>query len=357
MNLSMEANGALGVIVDILLLAVGFVLIIKGGDFLVDASIWMARALKVPEIIIGATIVSIGTTLPELITSTTSVIKGMTEGNAALVEGYNVIAVGNAVGSMMCNIGLILGIVMLIRPPKTEGKSFAIKGIYLLCVSVVLCIFALTNGAIELWEGIVLLVFFVLFIGINLYEAAVSAKSAPALPEQSGAGQGSASAAAETVAKDAKTVIKRVLQFVIGAAATALGAMLLVDNAQSLCVGIGIPQQIVGITVVAIGTSLPELVTSLTSLKKGTSDIGLGNIIGANIINATLLLGLISCITGQGLTIDAITKNVAVWVMLGISALLIVPSVIGKKTYRWQGAAMLALYLGFIVYNIIAVVI
>lgn len=350
MSLTFEINNGWGVVADLLLLAVGFVLIIKGGDMFVDASTWVARALRVPEIIIGATIVSIGTTLPELITSVTSVVKGMASGDAALVEGYNAIAVGNAVGSMMCNAGLILALVMLIKPPATEGRSFAVKGIYLLCISAALGIFAVTGGGIALWEGIVLLSFFVLFIGLNLYEAAAGNKKVKQISVQE-------TQDCEAVAKDGKTIAKNVLFFILGAAAIALGAMLLVDNAQNICVSVGIPQQIVGVTVVAIGTSLPELVTSLTSLKKGNQNIGLGNIIGANVINATLLLGLVSCITGKGLPIDWITKNVAVWVMLAISVLLIVPSVITKKTSRWQGAAMLALYLGFMVYNVIYIVI
>lgn len=342
MNLSFQADGFWGIVADIALLAAGLVLIVKGGDVFVDASIAIARSLKVPEIVIGATIVSIGTTLPEIITSTTSVIRGLAQNDASLTAGYNAIAVGNAVGSMMCNTGLILGLVMLIRPPRT-GSGFAVKGIYLLCVSAVLGIFSMTGGVIEPWEGAVLLALFVAFIGLNLYEAGSSAKER--INCAAGAAVGRKKISAKTVAF-----------FLLGAAGIALGAILLVDNAQSLCVGMGIPQQIVGITVVAIGTSLPELVTSLTSLRKGTTDIGLGNVIGANVINATLLLGLISCITGEGLPIDDVTKNVAIWVMLAIGVLLVLPTLYTKKTYKLQGAAMLALYLGFIVYNIIIIV-
>ena len=311
MDLSFSTGGIFGIAADCLLLIIGLVLIIKGGDMFVDASVAVARALRVPEIVIGATVVSIGTTLPEIITSATSVIKGMAANDAALTAGYNSLAVGNAVGSMMCNAGLILGIVILARPPRA-GKGFAVKGLFLIAVTAVLSVFSFTGGSISLFEGIALLALFIVFTGINIYDMSASSR---------------------------------------------VEATVLVDNAQSLCLGAGIPQQLVGITVVAIGTSLPELATALTSLKKGASDIGLGNIIGANVINATLLLGLVACITGSALPIDNVTKNVAVWVSLAITAILVLPSVFTGKTYRLQGFAMLALYLGFIVYNAVIIVI
>ena len=342
MDLSLGADNAVGVVVDLLLLAVGLALIVKGGDMFVDGSVWAARAFNVPETVIGATVVSVGTTLPEIITSLTSAIKGTAAGDSARAEGYNEIAVGNAVGSMLCNVGLIAALVLIIKPPKTE-RGFAGKGIFLLFASAFLAVFAFMGGGIDVWEGAALLALFVIFTGLNLYEA--------------GRGRNMLSAVADRVVVTKKSVAKNLALFAFGAAATALGAILLVDNAQSLCVGMGVPQQIVGITVVAIGTSLPELVTSLTSLKKGRTGIGLGNVIGANVINATLLLGLVACATGRGLPIDGFTARFAVPAMLAVSALLVLPSAIAKKTYRWQGAAIIAVYLAFIVYNIISVVV
>ena len=348
MNLSFSTGGFWGIAADCLLLIIGLVLIIKGGDMFVDASVAVARALRVPEIVIGATVVSIGTTLPEIITSATSVVKGMAADNAALTAGYNSLAVGNAVGSMMCNAGLILGIVILARPPRA-GKGFAVKGLFLIAVTAVLSVFSFTEGRISMWEGIALLALFIVFTGINIYDTSASSRVEATGTKFSGV-------VAEVLPKE-KIKAKDVAFFALGAAAITLGATLLVDNAQSLCLEAGIPQQLVGITVVAIGTSLPELATALTSLKKGASDIGLGNIIGANVINATLLLGLVACITGSALPIDNVTKNVAVWVSLAITAILVLPSVFTGKTYRLQGFAMLALYLGFIVYNAVIIVI
>ncbi len=340
MNLSFQANGFWGIAADILLLAAGFALIIKGGDLFVDSSVRIARRLGVPELIVGATIVSIGTTLPELITSITSVAKGMAAEGGVLEDGYNSLAVGNAVGSVMCNAGLILGLVLLIKPPST-GEGFAVKGGYLLFSLAAMAFFASTGGRISVAEGVVLLALFVVFTGINIYGASRARMVRPS----------------DTAVAASVKGRKEALYFTAGAAAIALGAMLLVDNAQSLCLGAGIPQQIVGITVVAVGTSLPELVTSLTSLKKGAAAVGVGNVIGANVINATLLLGTVSCLSGKGLGIDDVTADVAVWVALAICAALVLPSAFTKKTYRWQGAAMLALYLGFIVYNAVIIVI
>lgn len=340
MDLSFQANGFWGIAADILLLAAGFALIIKGGDVFVDSGVRIAGKLGVPELIVGATIVSVGTTLPELITSITSVAKGMAAGGSALEDGYNSLAVGNAVGSVMCNAGLILGLVLLIKPPAT-GEGFAVKGVFLLFSLAALAFFASTGGGISVAEGATLLALFVVFTGINLYGAS---KARSVRPSEGDVGV-------------RVTAWREALYFTAGAAAVALGAVLLVDNAQSLCIGAGIPQQIVGITVVAVGTSLPELVTSLTSLKKGAAAVGVGNVIGANVINATLLLGTVSCLSEKGLGIDGVTADVAVWVALAVCAVLVLPSAFTKKTYRWQGAAMLALYLGFIVYNVVIIVI
>lgn len=343
-RISLKGDKYMDIFVAILLLIAGFVLIIKGGDWFVDSSIWFARIAGIPELIIGATIVSIGTTLPEFLTSLTSVIKGLQ--NAGELSGFTDLAIGNAVGSMMCNSGLILALVMLIKPPVTEGRTFAIRGIYVLAVSVLVAVFALTGSGLGVAEGVVLLVCFVVFMTINVLDAVKENKL-------NGDDMRKAEQKQEAL-RESK--VKMIALFILGAAGIALGAVLLVDNAKVLCSAMKIPEQIVGITVVAIGTSLPELVTAMTSLKKGTSSIGVGNILGAHIINGTLILGTIATISGSGLAVDYITKTVACWVLIAIMSVLILPSVFFKKTTRWQGGIMLALYLGYMVYNVIYVI-
>ena len=336
--------------VNIILLIIGLVLIVKGGDWFVDASVKIAKSLKIPELIIGATIVSIGTTLPELLTSLTSVIKGVISKDATQLQGYTDIAVGNSVGSMLCNAGLILAIVLLIKPQKTEGKSFISKGLFLLVVSALIVLFSVTGGAIVVWEGAILLVLFIIFMGINVVEA---------LKEGGKIGKNKKSDVLYEQVEDKeefkltkKQKIMTALTFVLGAGGIAGGAILMVNNVQELCLTMGIPQQIISVTVVAIGTSLPELVTSVTSLRKGTENIGIGNIIGANIINATLLLGLISVVSGSGLNIDYFTRNYVLWFMLGITGVLVIPSIFIKKAGRIQGAVMMTCFFTCMALNV-----
>lgn len=328
----------------ILFLAVGFVLIIKGGDLFVDSSIWLAKRTGIPEIIIGATIVSIGTTIPEICVSTISVIKGLKD--PLLATSFNEIAIGNSVGSMLCNTALILAIVMMIRPPKTEGKSFIEKAVALILILIILIIFVMTGGALSPLEGVALLILFLGFMYMNYKDAKremLVEKNACQMEEE------------KKLAKE-KNTVKMVTLFFVGAAAIGVGAFLLSTYGEKLARMMGVPAQIIGVTIIAIGTSLPEFVTSITALRKGNCQIGLGNIIGANIINATLLLGIATVISGKGLPVDDVTKNVALWVLLAITLTLCIPAIIKGKTMKWQGYALLAMYLGFITYNIILVV-
>lgn len=360
----------------VLLFLVGLALIIYGGDWFVDGAIWVAKKTGIPSIIIGATIVSIGTTIPEICVSTISVIEGLH--NAELLTSLSEMAVGNAVGSMMANIALILAIVLCIRPPVAERSGFLLKAIYLTAVTVLLIIFSLTSQSINVVEGAILLVLFVGFIVLNVWEAkrelkktsaSLASDALPAINAETAAPSSGNEQAVDLSDETDITEGKRkklkdridekfgnnpvfmIFKLILGAACIGIGAKLLVDNGQALAEFMGIPTQIVAITFVAIGTSLPELVTSITSLRKKDSNIGLGNIIGANIINATLLIGLSACISGN-LPIDYVTRNAALFVLLAITLVLAVPPVIKQKTYRWQGVALLALYFGFMAYNI-----
>lgn len=321
------------IFLSILVTLLGLILIVKGADVFVDAAVWVARTAHVSELVIGATIVSIGTTLPELISGLTSVGMGM---NSATSVDFNALAVGDAVGSMLCNIGLIAGLCTLIRPNKNVEKGFALKACYLLASSVLLAVFILTGSHINVIEGSILLVAFVGFLALNLLGAKDKSTIAPALVQSKPEGKWST----------------HIIQFVIGAVAVAGGAYMMVNGCEKICTGLGIPAQIVGITVVAIGTSLPELVTSLSAIRKGNANLGLGNIIGANTVNATLLLGSISCVSG-GLSIDTFTAVAATSAMIAVTMILVVPTMITSKTSRLQGAALLAVYLGLMITNVI----
>lgn len=326
--------------VALLLLAFGLFCIIKGGDLFVDSSIWIAKITGIPSIIIGATIVSIGTTLPECLVSIIAVVEGLQASDPLAMAELNSMAVANSLGSIICNTSLILAIVLCVRPPKAESKSFSVFASYLIGVSMLLVIFSL-NGKIDLYEAILLLVLFVGFIVLNVFDAKKELAIVTDL---------------EIVEKneaEKESKAKMIIFFILGAAGIALGARLLVDSGTVFATKIGISSQVIGITIIAIGTSLPEFVTSITSLKKKDSSIGIGNIVGANIINATMIMGSIGVISGGAMMLDNITKNLTIFVVLGISIVLCVPAMIKKKTFKWQGYVMLAIYIGFITTNII----
>lgn len=327
----------------ILLLIVGLILLIKCGDWFVEASSQMAKRLGIPELIIGATIVSIGTTLPEILVSTIAVIQGRLANDINILQDMSAIAINNAVGSMLANIGMILSIVFIFSVSTTKGRSFIEKAIYILVVSVVMSIFAITDKTIVLWEGIVLLVLFVGFITINVMDA---------LRQQKLQNKGELPPIKNEETEKNRPIWWIILFFIIGAGGIAGGAYLLVNCGQYLAEKMNIPSAIIGVTIIAIGTSLPELVTAITSLKKKSVGLSFGNIIGANIINSSLLLGLISTISGQGLVLDNTTYNLSIWFMLAITFLTIVPCMIMKKSSKVQGILMLATYLGYLITNI-----
>ena len=327
------------IFLSILLLIVGLILIIKGGDWFVDSSVQISKRLGIPELIIGATIVSIGTTVPELLVSSIAIIQGKLANDTAVLSDMSAIAINNAVGSMLCNVGLILSVVMMFSVVKTDTRGFREKGFFLLGTSILIAIFAITEKTIVLWEAIVLLVLFVLFIGINVLDAKRQQKQDLTLekPKEQ---------------EELKPIWWVIVFFILGVGGIAGGAYLLVNCGQFLAEKMNIPSAIIGATVIAVGTSLPELITAITSLKKKSIDLSMGNVIGANIINATLLLGLISTISGQGLMLDNATYNLSIWFMLAITTILILPCVFLKKTSKIQGAIIFSCYLAFLITNI-----
>lgn len=319
----------MAVFLFVLALSAGLLLMAKGGDIFVDAAAKTARLLRVPPLLIGATIVSVGTTLPELLTSLTAMVRGVTSSSTEQLQAFTDVAVGNAVGSMVCNIGLIAAAGMLLCPYRAGGKAFAAKGLFLLALCAILPLFA-SSGGISRAEGIALLLFFLLFLAINISEA----RRKPPLPQ-------SDALAGETLSAKARVFLA--LSLIFGAVFVAAGAIFTIESVSALCSRLGVPQRILSVTVVALGTSLPELVTAIVSARKGEGELSLGNILGANAINGTLILGLSACVAG-GLALDDVTRRCTLFFALALTALLIFPVLLFRRTSRLQGLALAALY-------------
>ncbi|QZY57078.1 calcium/sodium antiporter [Crassaminicella profunda] len=260
---------------------VGLLIIIKGGDLFVDAAVWIAIATGIPKILVGATLVSLATTLPELFVSTIAIIKGHPE-----------MAIGNAIGSTICNIGLVLGICACISPIRVRRKFFSIKGFMMMLSLICFYVFAYDQTVMKV-EGFVLILFLIIYIIINVVEF-----------NQAGSSNGFRS----SYKTKRLHIFVNILKFVIGACGIVIGARLLVDNGVQIAEILHIPEQIVSLTLIALGTSLPELVTAVTATIKGHEGISVGNIIGANILNITMVLGVSSIIPKNGLTIS--TRNI-----------------------------------------------
>lgn len=304
----------------VLLFVVGIVLIVKGGDYFVDAASWIAEVSKIPKLIIGATIVSIATTLPELLVSIMAAVQGKTD-----------MAVGNAVGSVTANVGLILAIALIFMAGPINRKDYLLKSILMLLASLIIacCGFA---GEVNILLSILLLLIFITFMVDNV----ISAKKSVSLEDDA------------PVKKDKKTVIINVLKFVVGAVAIVWGADLLVDNGSEIARWIGVSERIIGVTIVAVGTSLPELVTTITAIVKKQSALSAGNIIGANVIDLTLIMPLCALVSGSALPI-ASTAVVDLVSCLVVGTLALVPALIMKKFSKWQGYALLGVYIAYVI--------
>lgn len=311
----------------ILLFALGLGLIIKGGDIFVDAASWIAEASGIPKFIVGATIVSIATTLPELLVSTIAAAGGNADGVS--------MAIGNAIGSVTANTGLIMGVSVIFLPLAIRRSEIGVKGM-LMILSILVLLLLSMNGVLTVWEAVIVLLIFVAFVVENLYTGAKQ-KQTDERPE---------------ITK--KRIIINVVKFVLGAAALAVGSRLLVDNGEYLAVEVlHVPVRIVAITLVAIGTSLPELVTAITALVKKQGSMSVGNIIGANIIDVTVILPLCSIIYGGGLPVAEASIRLDMPVCLAEICIAVIPTLIFKKFHRVQGVVMVALYVSYLVISVL----
>ena len=306
----------------VLLFLLGLLLIVKGGDWFLDGAVWIAEATGVPRFIIGATIVSLATTLPELTVSVTGVL-------AKEVD----LAVGNAVGSVTANLGLILGISVVCLPSAVNKKQFNLKAV-LMVAGAALLLLLCRGGVLPLRPSLLLFAVF----GAYLFNNILDARSSMA---ENRRGHG------RTVSHR-QTAVKLGL-FAVGIAAIVAGSRLLIQYGSELALLLGVPASIIGVTMVAIGTSLPELVTTLTAIAKKEAAMSVGNIIGANVIDLTMILPVCSAVSGGRLTIGAQTTALDMPVCLGICLLSALPPLVTGRFYRWQGVLMLAFYAGYVV--------
>lgn len=323
--------------ITILLFLIGIVLIVKGGDFFVDAATWIAEVSGIPKVIIGATVVSLATTLPEMIVSVIAAMDGKVD-----------MAVGNAIGSVTANIGLIMAISLIFMPSLINRKDYVPKSVLMFCGSLVI-VASGRLGSIGILISAVLFVIFILFMAENIRSAKRSMTNA------GGSKDTAPLRAAETAAVTAKPITERsvvlinIAKFVVGAAGIVIGANLLVSNGSELARYIGISERIIGVTLVAVGTSLPELVTTITSIVKKQSSLSIGNILGANIIDLTLILPVSMLCAGKPLPIAASSAALDFPACLLVGCIAVIPMAITSRFKRWQGFALLAVYAVYLV--------
>ena len=324
-------------LVPVLLFILGLILLIKGGDWFVDGSVDLAHRLKVPELIIGATVVSIGTTLPEVLVSATGAI-----------EGHGGIAYGNAIGSVICNTALISALTFAIRPCKVDGASFRVPVIFFFAAAAIYAGTAYISGEFTRWIGIVLLVIFAAYIGYTIWNG-----------KKKGLIGGDAEA--EDAEEKERPLWMSLLMLAGGAACIAVGAKLLVDNGTKIAAALGVPESVIALTFVALGTSLPELVTAITALAKGHSALSLGNIAGANLFNLVLVSGIATAIRpfsiyelgSKMISNIPISLIVDIPVMLFVMAFMTLPALKKGKLTRIQGIILLCVYAAFCVFQFV----
>ncbi|MDD6021796.1 MAG: calcium/sodium antiporter [Oscillospiraceae bacterium] len=304
---------------------VGLLFITKGGDWFVDSASFLAEATGIPKFVIGATIVSVATTLPELLVSA-----------RAAAAGANQMAIGNAVGSVTANTALIMGISLSVLPSVVNRKSFSFRSSLLLLSGILLWILS-SRGFLPRWSAFILWGIFIVFVADNLIEGKKCAEQPSAIHKA-----------------EKKDFLNKTAFFVIGALAIVIGAEFLVSSGRVIASKLGISENIVGFTIVAVGTSLPELVTTLTALRKKEASLSVGNIIGANIIDLTLILPLCSFLNrGGALPVDKVSLIFDFPVCVAACGVAVIPTLITGKLKRSQGIILLGIYAAYIVFLIL----
>ena len=324
-------------LISVILFAVGLVLLVKGGDWFVDGAVGIAHRFHMPEILIGATIVSIGTTLPEVMVSA-----------ASAVSGHGDIAYGNAIGSIICNTALIAAITIAVSPQTADRRSLKVPVCFFFVSAVLYAVLAYAAGEFTRINGIVFLIIFVIYMVITVRQL----KKAPA-------GLADQSEQLQETQEETGSAGKDIALLLIGAVLIAVGANLLVDNGTDIAAGLGVPESVIALTFVALGTSLPELVTAITSLAKGHGSLSLGNIIGANLFNIVLVNGVSITLSPFAVpvskTLFGLNSSLVVDIplMLFVMAFLTIPALVRGKLSRTQGIVLLCIYGAFCIYQFV----
>ena len=319
-------------ILSVLLFAVGLVLLIKGGDWFVDGATGLATRFHLPDIVVGATVVSIGTTLPEVMVSATGALLGQ-----------GAMAYGNAIGSIICNTSLIAAISVACNPGPVNVKTMKMPVIFFFGSAALYCLAAYVLGAFPRWMGFVMLAIFIVYTFLNVRNGLKNPEAASEEEEEEGG--------------KPKALWQELVLLVVGAAVIAVGADLLVEHGTIIAQTLGVPETVIALTFVALGTSLPELVTTITSLKKGRASLGIGNVIGANVFNLVLVSGVAVSLApfevpvGKLLLGHNASLVLDIPLMLIVMLLLTVPALTRKKLDRWQGITLLCIYAAFCLFQ------
>ena len=314
-------------LISILLFAFGLLLLIKGGDWFVDGATGIAHRFHLPDIIVGATVVSIGTTLPEVMVSATGAL-----------QGQGAMAYGNAIGSIICNTALIAAISVACNPGPVNVKTMKMPVIFFFGSAALYCVAAYVLGEFPRWMGIVMMLIFVVYLIINVRQGLKNPDSVETEEEEN---------------SKERTLLQELLLLIVGAALIAWGANLLVEHGTNIATFLGVPETVIALTFVALGTSLPELVTTITSLKKGHASLGIGNVIGANVFNLVLVSGVAVTLAPFEVPVGKLIGGynaslvLDIPLMLTVMLLLTVPALTRKKLERWQGILLLVIYAGF----------
>ena len=367
-------------LISVILFAIGLVLLIKGGDWFVDGATGIAKRFNLPDIVVGATVVSIGTTLPEVMVSTTGAL-----------QGSGAMAYGNAIGSIICNTALIAAISIICNPGPVNTKSMKTPAIFFFLSAALYCVASYFLGEFPRWMGFMMLSIFVVYMVLTVRNGMKNPDAVEEEEEEeSGESKGVWSDVAllgacavgiallsdmvagilmavafaayiflsqKTAKAGSKSLIEELLFLIIGAAVIAVGADFLVEHGQVIALGLGVPETVVALLFVALGTSLPELVTTITSLRSGHASLGVGNVIGANVFNLVLVSGVavslapfeVPCenfLLDTGLNMSLVFE---IPVMLGVMSLMIFPTLASKKLSRWQGITLMCIYVAFCV--------